>query len=184
MSSFLFISKRLGFRAFKQEDEHPFRLLNQDKAVMKYFPFLLSDEASKDFMERINNNLQNNGYGFFAVEIIKTGQLIGFIGLQKVTFESEFTPCIEIGWRIRREFWNQGYATEGAMACLKYGFEEQKFDKILSFCPKVNKASERIMQKIGMTKQGEFLHPKILDYPRISSCVWYEITKKQFQLHE
>lgn len=184
MSSFIFTSKRLGFRAYKASDQLPFRLLNQDKEVMKYFPFLLSDQASDDFLERINNALLMDGYGFFAVELIETGQFIGFIGLQKTNFESEFTPCIEIGWRIRKEFWNQGYATEGAKACLKYGFKDLNFEEILSFCPEVNLASERIMQKIGMKKQGEFLHPKILDYPDISSCVWYQITAKQFDLNE
>lgn len=184
MSSYIFHSNRLGFRNYKEEDKPLFQALNKDEEVMKYFPSTLTEEASNALLLRLSEGIQDNGYGFFAVEIIDTGEFIGFIGLQKVTFESKFTPCIEIGWRLRKEFWNKGYATEGANACLNYGFNHLKFKEIHSFCPEINLPSERIMLKIGMLRQEAFLHPKILEYPRISKCVRYKILANQFQPYE
>src|SRR5699024_12133542 len=62
------------------------------------------------------------GFGLYAVEEKTNNEFIGFIGFHRATFEADFTPCIEIGWRLKKEAWGKGYATEGAASCLKYGF--------------------------------------------------------------
>jgi len=77
------------------------------------------------------------------------------------TFGSFFTPCVEIGWRIKKEDWGNGYATEAAKACLNYGFKILQFDKVYSFTSTINLRSEKVMQEIGMVKAGEFDHPDI-----------------------
>jgi ribosomal-protein-alanine N-acetyltransferase len=97
----------------------------------------------------------------FAVEKLATEEFIVFTGFMVSTFESFFTPCIEIGWRIKKQHWGKGYATEAAKACLHYGFRTLQFGKVYSFTSITNLKSEKVMQKIGMVKAGEFDHPNI-----------------------
>ena len=78
-------------------------------------------------------------------------QFIGFIGLNTPDFEAHFTPCVEIGWRIAKEFWGQGLALEAAQKCLEIGFNEFNLSEIVSFTAITNKKSERVMQKLKMT---------------------------------
>lgn len=95
------------------------------------------------------------------MEVKATNEFIGFIGFHTATFESDFTPCIEIGWRLKKEAWGKGYATEGAKACLEYGFEELGFDEIYSFTADINEPSKQVMRKIGLKFLTEFDHPKV-----------------------
>ena len=92
-------------------------------------------------------------------------------------FESEFTPNVDIGWRLKKTAWGKGYATEGAKKCLEIAFNELKLNKIIATCPLLNKNSEKIMKKIGMYKVGEFKHSKLTAYPEIQTCLLYEITR-------
>ena len=101
-------------------------------------------------------------------------EFIGFIGLMNQTYESHFTPCVDIGWRLRRSAWGQGYATEGALACLHFAQESLSLSEVVSVASVSNKASERVMQKIGMTKVGEFDHLLLLDFPELNPCLLYQ----------
>ncbi len=139
----------------------PFAEMNKDADVMKYYPSLLNKEETAAMIERINAHFNSHGFGLFAIEKISTGEFIGYTGFMIPSFESFFTPCVEIGWRIKKEEWNKGYATEAAKSCLQYGFEKIKFEKIYSFTSLLNKASEKVMEKIGMVKEAEFNHPNI-----------------------
>ncbi len=162
MSEYLFTSKRLGFRQWKESDLDPFfYAINSDELVMEFFPGTMSREDSDGMAKRISDNIEKDGFGLFAVDLLKDNQFIGFIGFSKPRFEAHFTPCIEIGWRLRKDVWSKGLATEGAERCLQYGFETLVFDKVYSFTATNNKPSERVMQKIGMTYQGTFNHPKL-----------------------
>lgn len=115
---------------------------------------------------------------YFAVEKLFDQELIGFIGLHHQTFKSDFTPCIDIGWRLAKEEWNNGFATEGAKRCLEYGFSDLKLSKIVALCPEINIKSEHIMKKAGMQKILTFEHPFLKDYPLLEKCVLYEIRKR------
>jgi ribosomal-protein-alanine N-acetyltransferase len=114
-------TQRLVFRDWTEDDLIVFQKMNSDPGVMEYFPKILSNEKSRAFYNRIQDELADSGYGLYAVETRHNGQFIGFIGFHKATFDADFTPCIEIGWRLKRESWGNGYATEGAKACLEYG---------------------------------------------------------------
>ena len=85
---------------------------------------------------------------------------MGYVGLHEIGFEADFTPGIEIGWRLAADFHNQGYATEAAKAVLHLA-ESHEIKRLYSFTAKINVPSERVMQKIGMKKVGEFDHPKL-----------------------
>ena len=174
-NSYCFTSSRLGFRNWSEADFKGLCALNQDPEVMAYFPNLLSHEASRDFMKRMQVKFEQKGYCYFAVDELESGSFIGFIGLSDQEFESPFTPCVDIGWRLARNFWGNGYATEGAMRCLEYAFEDLGLEVILSHCPVVNTRSWNVMEKIGMLRIGTFKHPVLKDYPKLENCYCYEI---------
>jgi ribosomal-protein-alanine N-acetyltransferase len=158
---YIFQSERLGFRKWIPSDHALFAALNADPVVMEYFPAPLTVPETDHFIERINNHFYEYSYGLYAVDSLEDNSFIGFIGLSHPRFESPFTPCVEIGWRLAKEYWNKGYATEGAIACLDYGFNTLNIDEILSFTAVQNVRSENVMKKIGMERIGEFDHPAL-----------------------
>ena len=175
---YLFTSQRLGFRRWGKDDLEEFAIMNADPEVMKHFPKPLSREESAEFLKRLIEHYKNHGYCYFAAEILETGEFIGFTGMAYQTYESDFTPATDIGWRLVRTAWGKGFAVESAKRCLKYAFEDLQVERIISTCTKLNHKSERVMQKIGMTKMGEFDHPRLEDYPELQRCVWYEMRNK------
>lgn len=175
--STLFQSQRLAFRNWSLNDLDEFAAMNADPEVMQHFPNTLSREESKAMIERLIAHFQNYGHTYYAVELIDSKELIGFIGLAYKDYVSDFTPAIDIGWRLKQTAWNNGYATEGAKRCIKHAFEELRIDRIISTCTANNNASEKVMQKIGMQKDGEFKHPLLLAYPDLVDCLCYEIRK-------
>ena len=92
-------------------------------------------------------------------------------------FTSDFTPAIDIGWRLKRNAWGRGYAIEGAKRCLEFAFNELAINKIISVCTIQNSKSENIKRKIGMKKIGEFNHPKLINHPEYEKHLCYEILK-------
>jgi RimJ/RimL family protein N-acetyltransferase len=173
---YFFQSKRLGFRQWKDTDAKVLAEMNQDPRVMEFFPDLLSEEETLAIITRIQNDIDQRSYGWFAVDELASGLFIGFIGISHPRFESFFTPCLEIGWRLHPDFWGKGYATEGAMACLKYAFEHLEVSSIYSFTTVANKRSERVMMNVGMNKIGEFEHPMLPNHP-LGPHVLYVIHK-------
>jgi RimJ/RimL family protein N-acetyltransferase len=171
--SYLFQSARLGFRNWHERDIAPMAAINADAEVMKYFPAIATFDQTATFIERMQLEYAEKGYCYFAVDEISTDTFIGFIGLSWRTFEADFTPCVDIGWRLSPSAWNKGYATEGAIRCLDYAFGTLELDKVYSMAPKINTPSERVMQKAGMKKVGEFEHPLLKEYPELKECVLY-----------
>ena len=162
MSEYLFTSKRLGFRQWKESDLDPyFYAINSDEKVMEFYPSTLTRKESDEQAERITSNIHQDGFGLYAVDLLSKKEFIGYIGFSKPRFNMPFTPCIEIGWRLKKDVWGNGLATEGAIQCLNHGFSALAFDKIYSFAAIQNKPSQRVMQKIGMTYLGTFNHPKL-----------------------
>ncbi|MDI4643672.1 GNAT family N-acetyltransferase [Cohnella hashimotonis] len=168
-------TERLKLRDWEEADLEPFCRMNADETVMRYFPKTLSAEQTTAFYRSIAAEFKECGFGFYAVEETQSQAFIGFIGFHRATFEADFTPCIEIGWRLKKEAWGKGYATEGATACLQYGFNELGFNDIYSFTAEVNKPSENVMRKIGMRFVRTFNHPKVEEDSPIRKHVLFHI---------
>ena len=130
-------------------------------------------------VKRIIAHFEEHVFGLWAVEVKDQQQFAGFIGLSIPEFTADFTPCVEIGWRLDVPFWNQGYATEGAQAVLEFGFTQCKLTEIVSFTVPANGASRRVMEKIGMSYIDQFEHPALAAGDPLRSHVLYRITKME-----
>ncbi len=108
LNQYIFITKRLGFRNWRHSDIKEFAKINADSEVMEHFPNTLSEKETENFIERQKKSYQERGYNYFATEILETGELIGFIGLAYQTYEAEFTPAVDIGWRLKKISLGQG----------------------------------------------------------------------------
>ena len=175
MNSYIFTSENLGFRNWKTSDLDELYRLNSNTEVMRFFPFTASKEQCGDFIKRMQQQFQTHKYCYFATEKLETQEFIGFVGLSLQTYEADFNPSTDIGWRLLPDFWGNGYATEGAKRCLSYGFETLNLSEIVSVAPSINIPSIKVMEKIGMQKANTFNHPLLKEYPNLESCVLYKI---------
>ncbi|MBM7613805.1 GNAT family N-acetyltransferase [Alkaliphilus hydrothermalis] len=177
METYLLKTKRLGLRRWKESDYAAFREINQDPMVMEFFPRLLTPEESDAMIEKIEENTNKNGFGLYAVELLKTKEFIGFIGLSVPNFDADFTPCVEIGWRLAYSHWGKGYAPEGAQACIEFAFHFLKISEIVSFTSVKNERSIRVMEKLNMKKVKEFMHPNLTPKDPLCTHVLYKIQR-------
>jgi len=154
---------RLALRRWTPSDRQPFADMNSDPRVMEFFPRCLSRAESDELADGIETHFERHGFGLFAAQVRRSGEFAGFIGLAVPAFEAHFTPAVEIGWRLDPRFWNQGLATEGARAVLRYAFDELRLDEVVSFTVPANLASRRVMEKLGMTHDpaDDFDHPRL-----------------------
>lgn len=170
-------TERLILRKWKDEDVEPFTRINQDPLVIEFLRGPMTREEAQNFIIWANEQIDCNGFGLWATTLKDTGELIGFIGLNRPNFTASFTPCVEIAWRLDSNHWGKGYATEGARAVLKFGFEKVHLNEIVAFTVPANKRSLRVMEKLGMQQDmnGTFQHPRLpLDHP-LSCHVLYRI---------
>lgn len=151
---------RLRLRRWQPADLESFAALNADPEVMRYFPALRDRAESLASMERIEADFDARGFGGWALDLPGTG-FIGFCGLMVPRFAAHFTPCVEIGWRLARAHWGQGYATEAARAALADGFGRVGLREVVAFTSAANLPSRRVMERAGMVRDlaGDFEHP-------------------------
>jgi RimJ/RimL family protein N-acetyltransferase len=152
---------RLVLRQWRETDLEPFAALNADREVMRYFPAPLTRDQSDALAERERTRIDERGWGLWAVELVESGAFIGFVGLADAHFDAHFTPAVEVGWRLARESWGNGYATEGARAAMTFGFDVLGLEEIVSFTTVGNDRSRRVMERLGMTHDAadDFEHP-------------------------
>ncbi|MGZ4289295.1 MAG: GNAT family N-acetyltransferase [Gaiellaceae bacterium] len=167
---------RLLLRQWRDDDRAPFAALNADPVVMEHFPSTMTREASDAFVDFNVATLAERGWGIWAVEVVATGDFVGFVGLNEPRFEAHFTPAVEVGWRLARDAWGHGYATEGARAALAFAFDEVGLEEIVSFTTVENTRSRRVMERLGMTRDptDDFDHPRVAD-ERLRPHVLYRL---------
>jgi RimJ/RimL family protein N-acetyltransferase len=153
----------LLLRQWRDSDLEPFAEMNADPDVMCYFPSTLTAAESAASMERMRQAIDKRGWGLWAVEA--EGVFAGLTGLNIPSFSASFTPCVEIGWRFRREFWGRGLATRAAQEALRFGFEDLKLHEIVAFTSTANDRSRRLMECLGFARDaaGDFDHPALPD---------------------
>ena len=172
-------TERLILRRWQSSDVEPFAQMNADAEVMKYFPSVLSRQESNELLSRIEDHHQIHKFGLWAVEEKVKSVFIGFIGLNIPSFQAHFTPTVEVGWRLARPFWGQGYATEGAKTVINYGFEVVGLSEIVSFTSKLNLRSIAVMKRLGMTYDAadDFDHPRLPSGHPLQRHVLYRLNR-------
>jgi len=176
-------TERLLLRGWRDDDRVPFADMNADPAVMEHFPGPIDRAASDDLVDRILGHWAEHGFGLWAVERRGDRTFLGFTGLYRPSFEAHFTPAVEVGWRLSRAAWGQGYATEAARVALAYGFERVGLDEIVSFTAPANTRSRRVMERIGMRRDpvGDFEHPRIPPGHRLRQHVLYRLSRDDWR---
>ena len=156
--------------------------MNADLAVMEHFPGLLTRPESDALVRRIERTFDRRGYGLWVVEEPGVTEFAGFVGLMYHDFPAHFTPCVEVGWRLAKEFWGRGYATEAGLASLRFGFETVGVDEIVSMTTVQNLRSRAVMQRLGMTRDpaDDFDHPNLAPESPLRRHVLYRISASRF----
>ncbi|MGA8210204.1 MAG: GNAT family N-acetyltransferase [Nocardioidaceae bacterium] len=167
---------RLLLRGWTDGDRVPFARLNADPEVMAHFPAPLTRAQSDAFVDRIGEHFERHGFGAWAVELRSTGELIGFTGLSVPRFRSDWMdqreqPVVEVGWRLARPAWGQGYATEAARSVLDLAFDELGRREVVSFTVVGNRRSRAVMERLGMRELAHYDHP-IPDGPSLPSIAY------------
>ena len=154
---------RLLLRRWRETDRADFARLNADPDVMRHFPAPLEPRESDALLRRIAADLDERGWGLWALEERAGGALLGFTGLSPVPFKAPFTPAVEIGWRLVRSHWGQGLATEAARAALAFAFGELALEEVVAFSAVGNQRSRAVMRRLGMAHDpdSDFEHPAL-----------------------
>ncbi|MCG6970933.1 MAG: GNAT family N-acetyltransferase [Gammaproteobacteria bacterium] len=168
-------TQRLKLRQWQPADRPHFARLNADPEVMKYFTHTLNPEQSMLMAQKMESKIAAYGWGFWAVEKRDSQQFIGFVGLNKPDYELPVSPCVEIGWRLAREYWGHGYATEAAQASLAVAFEKLQLPEIFAFTSLANQKSQAVMQRLGMRQLHNFEHPMVPEHHPLREHVLFRI---------
>jgi RimJ/RimL family protein N-acetyltransferase len=177
-------TERLLLRRWRDEDRAPYIAMNQDPAVMEHMQGLQSAEISDAFVDKVEAHWDEHGWGLWAVEVPGVAPFVGFTGLWPATHVLGYESR-ETGWRLAREHWGHGYATEAAHESLRFGFEEIGFDEIVSFTVPQNTRSRAVMERIGLehVEGGDFDHPRVdaVAYPHIVRHVLYRLDRPTWE---
>lgn len=154
--------------------------MNADPLVMEHMQGVMSRSASDAFVDRIEDQWDQRGWGLWAVEVPDVAPFVGYVGLWPADYVTGH-PMVEVGWRLRSEHWGHGYATEAAREALRFGFEDVGLDEIVSFTVPQNRRSLRVMERIGLVRdpKGDFDHPRVdpVGYPDLVRHVLYRLTR-------
>ena len=157
--------------------------MNADPRVMEFLPKPLDCRESDALAARIRDHFARNGFGLWAVEVPGVADFIGFVGLSVPEFKANFTPCVEVGWRLAHEHWGKGYAAEAARAALNFGFNSKRpaLDEIVSFTVPANRRSRSVMERIGMTRSpaDDFDHPALPEGHPLRRHVLYRAIRRR-----
>lgn len=168
---------RLELRLWRPEDIAPFQAFSCAPEVTRYLPGPMTMEQAAAFAEAQNTAFARHRCCYFAAAEQDTGELAGFVGLRYQDFAAPFAPCFELGWRLRPASWGKGYATEGARAAMRYGFEVLGLEQIFAFTVPDNARSRSVMERLGMRHDAanDFAHPALPAGHPLSRHVLYRI---------
>lgn len=168
---------RLWLRQWEDSDKQAFYEINSNPEVMRFYPSVLTRKESDELFERLRSLIDRDGFGFWACEFKSTSDLVGFVGIDQPEYELPFGPCTQVGWRLARKFWGQGYATEAARRAVTFGFKELGLKEIVAVAVKENAGSIAVMERIGMVNtQQNFSHPKV-EEEHLREHVLYKTSK-------
>lgn len=164
-------------RRWRDSDRDPFAAMNADPEVMRYFPATLDRAASDAGIDRMEDSFERQGFGLWALEVADTAEFIGFTGLNPMPDGVPGAPGTEVGWRLARQAWHHGYATEAATAAVGVAFGDIGLGQIWSITAVLNQPSQAVMQRLGMTPYSHFEHPAIPEGHSLRPHVAYRLQR-------
>jgi RimJ/RimL family protein N-acetyltransferase len=174
---------RLLLRRWRDEDRAPFAELNADPVVMEHFQRPMSPAESDDFVDRIEAQFDDAGWGLWAVEVPGVAPFVGYVGLWPAEYVAPGT--VEVGWRLAASSWGHGYAPEAAAESLRFAFDDLGRDEMVSFTVPQNTNSRRVMEKIGLRRapDRDFDHPRVdpAAHPHLVRHVFYSLTAEEWR---
>jgi RimJ/RimL family protein N-acetyltransferase len=161
-------TSRLILRPWRETDREPYVAMMADPEVGYWLGGTRAREVALADIERWDAVIARDGFGFFALERKADGAFLGAAALLVLPADRPPGPCHELGWRLAREAWGFGYATEAARALLDEGFERLNLSEILAFTATSNLRSRAVMERLGMRRDEsrDFDHPALApDHP-------------------
>jgi len=149
---------------------------------MEHFPAPLSRPESDALIDEFERRFDPRGFGLWALERRDDGTFIGFTGLAAVPWAALFTPAVEVGWRLGRSAWGNGYATEAARAALDFAFDVAGLEEVVSTTTRTNERSQAVMRRLGMTHDAadDFAYPLLPDAHPFRPHVLYRMSKQRW----
>lgn len=161
-------------------DRGAFAAMNADPEVMRYFPSVLDATASNSLADRLDAGFDVPGFGRWALERRNTGEFVGFTGIGPMPAGAPGSDGLEIGWRVARAQWRQGFALEAATAALDAAFASGSLDEVNSITAVINEPSRGVMRRLGMRHVDDFAHPVVAEGSPIRPHVRYVLTRDEW----
>jgi RimJ/RimL family protein N-acetyltransferase len=152
---------RLLMRRWRDTDRDAYAAMNADPQVMRYFPATLDRAASNHSINRMEELFDARGFGLWALETAAAGEFLGFTGLNPMPDGVPGAGGMEVGWRLAQHAWHQGFATEAATAAVDVAFNGAGLDQLWSMTAVINRPSQAVMLRLGMTPYALFDHPRL-----------------------
>lgn len=172
-------TERLRLRPWRDEDVEPWAAMNADPLVREFWPDLLTPDRAAAQVHQFADDVERRGWGWWALEVAGTGRFIGMAGLDPT---DDDTPVdgVEAGWRLARDAWGHGYATEAARAVVRHGFEQLGLAEIYAIAVAGNERSLAVMRRLGMTPVPalDFEDPSVPPGP-LRPCVVYRLSARR-----
>ena len=184
-------TSRLRLVRWRAQHHAPFAALNADPEVMRWLVAPLTRAQSDALIERFEAHHKREGFGVWALELMSTGELLGCVGLSRVSFEAHFThpqthPTFELSWRLKRAAWGFGYATEAAQAVCAFASQQLELSELVAFTTPHNLRSRAVMERLGMScfvrdeagalVEERFAHPRLPAHHSLSEHVLYRLS--------
>jgi RimJ/RimL family protein N-acetyltransferase len=167
-----FHTNRLIADRLRLDDYADLCRMHQDSKVMATLAGTRSDDWTQQFLHREVTHWEHHGFGLWMFRDKINGQFVGRGGLRNTHVGGN--DEIELAYSLMSEFWGKGLATEMAEASLKVGFEQLGLADVVCFTMTTNRASQRVMEKVGFKYERDIVHA---DLPH----VFYRITAEQWK---
>lgn len=148
-------TERVILRDWQEQDLEDFARINADPLIMEFYPDHLDEKASAHLMQNFQKHIDQEGYGFFALESKEDGRFMGFSGLSAVPKSLPFSPAVELAWRLDYDYWGKGYASEIAGALIEYGFSVCKLKEITAYCVQEHMRARHLLEKLGFASDAK-----------------------------
>lgn len=179
----MIVTERLVMRSWRDEDVAPFQAICSDPEVMATLGPPLDMDATQALIERVKAREAEHGHSFWALERREDARLIGWCGV----IRGDMGPVadkVEIGWRLARDCWGAGFASEAARGAIAWSFANLPDDEILVITWQGNVRSRAVMERLGMQYCADldFDHPGLAADNPLRPHVTYSLSRSAWKI--